>query len=411
MGLRFSWDWQSAPEVRTAELSATWSSLMIEVDDIVATLVERRNDGHGIRKRLDLPTYPLAEWLTINWWVLNAPAHRPDQGSVDFAGAGSGFPWPDLTLRSDRSLMWAQVLQRDQDPDVVRFLTQGQTILDVEQSIGEIAEFIDATVRRLEESGIHDTLLQQEWSAIVDADNDERDFCTVAAAWGFDPYDMPDVVVEQLLAAEKSIGDTALTAELAGAIEFDAIDRAGQWVVAADRHVVVGGRAIPRLGSLVPPESRGRQQPWRDGYRRAREIRQLLGLASTEWAPIDELIKVASVIDEPPSNVDALVRVTGESAGIVVGPHTNDASRRFAGARALARKVSEPRTGLSLLTRGKGYADRVERAFAAEFLAPADGLRKILMGDYSDSAQQIAADRLGVSPSVIEHQIDNQLAA
>jgi Zn-dependent peptidase ImmA (M78 family) len=64
-----------------------------------------------------------------------------------------------------------------------------------------------------------------------------------------------------------------------------------------------------------------------------------------------------------------------------------------------------------LLTRGKGYADRVERAFAAEFLAPADGLREILMGDYSDSAQQIAADRLGVSPSVIEHQIDNQLAA
>lgn len=191
MSLRFSWDWQGAPEVRTAELAATWSRLTIDVDDIIATLVEERHLSHGVRKSVDVPTYPLAEWLAINWWELSAPAHRPDHDGVHFTGAGSGFPWPDVTLRCDRNLMWAQVRQRDRDPDFVRFLTQGQSVLDAEQSLGEIARFVDSTVRRLEEAGIRATFLQQEWAAIQSADRDERDFCTVATAWGFDPYDMP----------------------------------------------------------------------------------------------------------------------------------------------------------------------------------------------------------------------------
>ena len=158
MSLRFSWEWQSAPEVRTAELSATWSRLTIEVDDIIATLVEERERSHGVRKGLDVPTYPLAEWIAVNWWALNASAHRPGDAGVRLAAAGSGFPWPDITLRSDRGFLWVDVRQRDRDPEFVRFLAHGQAVLDAEQAVGEMARFVDSTVRRLEESGVSGTL-------------------------------------------------------------------------------------------------------------------------------------------------------------------------------------------------------------------------------------------------------------
>ena len=410
MSLKFSWDWQGAPEVRSAELAATWANLKIEIDDIVATLVEERDQSHGVRKSIDVSTYPLAEWLAINWWVLNAPAHRPEHRGVKFVEAGSGFPWPDITLQSDRSLMWADIRQRDKDPEFIRFLTQGHTILDAEEGIGEVARFIDLTVRKLEESGISGTLLQQEWTAIQLADREERDFCTVAAAWGFDPYDMPDRATEKLIGAEQVISDPWLLADLARAVDLDAVAGAAEWLLDASHHVTDHASEIPAVQAVFPVESRG-IAPWREGYRRARYVRDLLGLAPTERAPIEALVGVSTVSSDPPRSIDGLVTVSDTSAGLVLGPHVGEEVRRFRSARALARRTTESRMGLSLLTRASRYSDRVERAFAAEFLAPAAGLDAVLGGDYSDDAVQDAARTFGVSQRLIEHQIDNQLVA
>lgn len=57
------------------------------------------------------------------------------------------------------------------------------------------------------------------------------------------------------------------------------------------------------------------------------------------------------------------------------------------------------------------YAERVERAFAAEFLAPAVGVAELLQQDFTDSAIEKLALHYGVSPRVIEHQVENQVAA
>ena len=47
---------------------------------------------------------------------------------------------------------------------------------------------VDAVVERLEFHGISGTLLQEEWKAIQIAKGDERQFCRIAAAIGWDPY-------------------------------------------------------------------------------------------------------------------------------------------------------------------------------------------------------------------------------
>lgn len=408
MSLRFSWEWQSAPDVKLPEEAATWSRLSIEVDEIITTLVEDRAASHGVRKSLDVPTYPLAEWFAINWWALNTSAHHPEHAGVRLTDAGSGFPWPDITLRSDHDFMWADVRQRNRAPESVRFLAQGRAVLEAEDSLIELSRFIDSTVRRLEEAGIAGTLLQLEWAAIQSADNEERDFCLVAAAWGFDPYDVPPQQAAELVDTDQALSDPALLADLAQASNFDSLSQAREWLTDAMARVKIGTLRLPSMDPYTLPPIRS-FAPWREGYRRAQQFRTMLAINSTELPSIEDLVSISDTTSAPPANIDALVKLSDLSAGIVLGKGTIDSARRFAGARALARKTMNPRTGLSLLTRGSQYSDRVERAFAAEFLAPVTGIRESLDGDYSEESQRRVAREYRVSTAVIDHQIENQL--
>jgi Zn-dependent peptidase ImmA (M78 family) len=58
------------------------------------------------------------------------------------------------------------------------------------------------------------------------------------------------------------------------------------------------------------------------------------------------------------------------------------------------------------------YRQAVERAFAAELLAPAEGIARLLDSPpeaVSDEELEQIAEHFAVSPVVIEHQVSNQL--
>jgi len=63
---------------------------------------------------------------------------------------------------------------------------------------------------------------------------------------------------------------------------------------------------------------------------------------------------------------------------------------------------------LSLITRGQTEHQQRNRAFAAEFLAPALSIRRRLSSDHvSEEEVEDVALELGVSAFVIRHQIEN----
>lgn len=410
MTLIFRWEWEPEPSVRIVELAATWCRLNISLDATPVTLVERRDGSGGPRHGLDVPAYPLAEFLAINWWRLSSRSHIPTDRGVRLVQAGAGFAWPDLTLHSDRGLMWATLRQRDKAPEHVRFLTQAETVLEADAVLMAIADLIDNTVRRLEDEGVTGTLLQDEWASIQDADQEERDYCLAAAAWGQDPYDTPADVEALLLDAGKRIGATLL-ADLSRAVPQDQIPDATDWLLEASHFLKPHAVDLPTLGSPDWSSTAG-IAPWRIGYERARLLRERLGLEPTKAAPIDEMLAIKQTKSAAPTNVDGLMSLTGSSdLAVVLGAKTSERSQRFAAARAIGRRSLSPIKGLSLLTRATQYADRSERAFAAELLAPAKGIDDVLAGDFSDTALQIAAEHFNVNPILIQHQVDNQIAA
>lgn len=411
MTLRFTWNWEPAPDVRLPEHAATWARLGIEVGGTFATLVEERDGSFGPRKYLDVPTYPLAELLAVNWWQLNATSHLLSDSGVRLADAAEGFPWPDLTLRGERGLLWTQLRQRDKAPEYVRFLTQGEMVMQADLAIREIARFIDLTVRRLEDQQVSGTLLQDEWATIQASHPEEREFCLLAAAWGFDPYDTPGQVQSMLLDAAGTVKETSLLADLARVMSLNEIDNATGWLKIASREMRTQSFVLPELGQM-DWSSTGGLPAWRVGYERARRLRELLGLPGLTLAPVRELVAMRSTKLEPPGNVDAVVKLDHFKGGVVVGANTSPAARRFVGARALGRRALNPVDGgLSLLTRGPRYGERAERAFAAEFLAPAAGISELLNGNFSDDYIQRAAQYFKVSSRLIEHQVENQLVA
>jgi len=65
-----------------------------------------------------------------------------------------------------------------------------------------------------------------------------------------------------------------------------------------------------------------------------------------------------------------------------------------------------------VLSAARGHDERVARAFAAELLAPAEGIRQSLdaMGKHDDVALEAIARYFHVSPLLVRYQYDNQIA-
>jgi hypothetical protein len=141
--LKFEWAWESAPEVRAPELAATWARLRIDVAGVTATLVEERDSAHGIRKSIDVPTYPLAEWIAFHWWAILAPKARLADGDQSLMRAGERFAWPDLTLTAGSGYLSASLRRMDTPPYFVRFLSSIEAVVDLDATVDELGKFVD----------------------------------------------------------------------------------------------------------------------------------------------------------------------------------------------------------------------------------------------------------------------------
>ena len=413
MRLGISCQWVAAPTVRTPELGATWANIEIRVGDTALTLLKEKSSPSQVREHVTVSAYPLAEWIALNWWSLETSSHRPSYEGLSLRAAGEGFPWPDLTLRSDRQQMWLSASPLNDPNDRVQFLSSLESVVSAQEARYALSRFVDATVRRLEDSGITATLLQDEWAAVQASSEDERSFALVAAAWGYDPYDISAHVADLLIKSAELLRNDQMVADLARAVELDALPKADEWVRQAVEELTLEPDIRKREISLAPLLTADGIVPWREGYQRARNLRGQLGIEDIEAVPLNEFVTTAQVDSVPPGRIPALARLAlGRPSG-AVGPYIEPESNsgRFIGARSLARQITDPGTRYSLITQNNRFTDKFERAFAAEFLAPAKGIEKFLNGDFSEDAQAVAAEAYGVSPLVVAYQVDNQIAA
>lgn len=425
-------EWLDAPGVTTPELAATWARYEIWLGDRCITQVETP-DG-TFRRSVYGSLYPLAYWIASNWWVLgshlrpsavdtrywtwqNAQAY-PWLKQHNVRGAGDGMAWPDLTLVPEGAvtrLVW--FIDDEAQLRPVRFASAGHGIVRTGEFRTDLATIVDHVLERLAESGFPETPLAEEWSEIAKTDTEEREFCQTSARLGLDPYSVDDQTSKAIIDAARKL-PTEVLDDFFDSADSDALNAAFDWAQKAineAEHASHNARQpLDSVYSIVRDTlAPNTEKPWITGYTMARSLRHELSLDDTASFDISPLVGVGNV-SAPSHGIYGFASVHEDRCGVVLGSQGMGSNTiRFGQARALGRALAHPGRGRFLLSTARTDDERVARAFAAELLAPADGIRTMLddIGRNDDSALEAVALQFGVSPLVVRHQYDNQVAA
>jgi hypothetical protein len=425
--LALDFEWIDPAEARGEELRATWARLKISCDETAITsLIDF--ESRGIRNSVFLPLYPLAEWLATHWWFLFAEVETIGRSTSDqydrrhnLRYGAEGFAVPSIKIQplgEQVKVEWRRLRLNAQNLEFTEF---GSAHVSAQELRQTFSDFIAAVLKRLQQVGIENTFLEEEWRSIQAVEAEERDFCSAVASLGFDPYTLDESQQQRIIDVGQSL-PASLLWDFFAVADFSTLQVQRSQVLDALESSRKNSANLAPLKSLKKYFASARRSlgpPWRQGYQFAQELRQRLNLNGEKLRSLPALAKAfgissrqldAAIVKVPvlPSSLGAFGATNSrQSPGFAVSERREE-SVRFAFCRALFEYLTIPADQPLIVTRARSERQKRNRAFAAEFLVPADLLRKILPGHTvgDEDIDDLAAD-FGVSPSVIRHQIEN----
>jgi hypothetical protein len=413
-------EWEDPSGAKGEELRATWCRLAITVGQAPVTRVEDER-AQTVRDAVYCSAYPLAEWFAFNWWsLLNETERRssaPENHNIRFAR--EGFALPDLELFSEDSFVRAVWKPYRPAAAPVRFLNEGFALLDSKAVVREIAAFVEKVVARLKSKGISEGCLIEEWMAIRDTPAEEKEFCETTGALGLDPYDLDDKKAEEIVSISRSL-PVELRREFFLAADSIDLSQQARWV-ARCLHELADYETRTKFAGKKGFYSRqaSASTPWQTGYDLARRFRTDFALRNkiNQAVDVQELcgtrnghLPVIRIGEE--HQLDAVAKLSNESGPQIAASKERESSKTYLLARSICDYLCANSEDSSLLTRVSSDRQKRNRAFAAEVLAPADGIRQHLSGSRTtrDEIAEIAA-HFNVSEWLIEHQVRNHRLA
>ena len=428
-GIEFEFEWLAPQSARGEELRATRARLAMRVCGEVVTRVED-DQTDTFRDGVYLPLYPLAEWLASNWWFLFHEIGHPGKSDYrkrhSLCYAREGYALPNLLLQPYGSVVeihWSPIRYAYSK---LAFLPRGMKTVTTETLQADLTQFIEAVLHRLESQGVVDTPLAQEWSEIQRLDPDEVDFCQAAATLGLDPFSLDDAFQNILVEAGNKIPKELLldfcTTTLPQSFRSDL-----DWLmntIEKIRPQVWRKDTLPRMRGK-PLRIPGTEAPWDSGYQLAREVREMFGIRDTVHAfrSLTDILETLGVgLDGdrqsitiegmPIANLKGIAGADAEGNAKFAFPPVSEPSRKFLFCRGLAEYLTTSGAGTLLITEASSQRQRINRAFAAEFLAPAEDLGSRIQGrTVTETWIEALAEEFFVSPYLIEHQITNHKLA
>lgn len=426
--LRIRWEWEPGQMVKAPEHAATWARIKMSVGPDCLTLVEDRDSGSS-RRSIFAPLYPLAEWAVYNWWFLLYHS-RPARSRLDLPAlgrrdrhcvraAGDGFLWPNLLIipeGRETRLLWFRDREFGEFAHI-RYLSENETIRRTGEVERTLIHLVTSVLNRLVEQGVTGTPLEKEWSSLTALESDERQYCIAAAKLGLDPFSEADEFEASIIESAQRLPQEVLS-EFFDAVHPRHIPQAVDWITDATRQAErfagpPSDQILLARDALAKISARDVDVPWRLGWRQARAARRSLDLADDSVIDMEDFVPLGSK-----TGVDRNVQAVGVAPGdsgrpaVVLGrASVPRASSRFIQGRALWHRIARDEP-MFLITTSYTHLQKAERAFAAEFLAPADGIKSRLEVPPGDATQEdldSVAEHFGVPTFVIEHQIENQL--
>lgn len=430
--LSLDFEWADPLGARGRELRATWARLTLHVDGRPASRVYD-HEVRTVRDSVYVPLYPLAEWIVANWWRLlfeiESPQRMKDphyERRHNLRWAREGYSLPPLSFSAAGELLQLRWESELLTHHRLEFLQSGSTYVGIEPLQRTLRSFITAVVARLTASGITSSFLQREWEIVGNTVGEDADFCVAAATLGLDPYDVPNDVAEAIVAVAESI-PTSIRREFFSVANRELLREESEDVAAAIEAARTNQSDLHGLHDLrqsVPQrQTSNGHAPWDIGYAAARELRKALRIEMQPLRSFSDLAQALrvgsnsflSAIVEQPAGAHAYEAIvaTNQNAGPAFAvTRRNEAARRFQVCRGLYEFLAGRDEGPWIVTTGLSDRQKRNRAFAAEFLAPAAGIQeRVSSAVVSSEEVDELAQHFGVSSDAIVHQLANHRIA
>jgi hypothetical protein len=230
---------------------------------------------------------------------------------------------------------------------------------------------------------------------------------------GHGPDEADESVVSRLLDEIDDFGEDQISELAARGAAHQAIPSVQDLITVAREQGFDGRRddAVAPLESSALP-AYGEGPAWRRGVAAARELRsrERLGGGPIPSARLAEIAGVKNDALERGADTYPFSYEIERSRGVLgfVPRSKWDTGRRFDMARLVGDLVAvDPKAKLRSATDVSTYRQQLQKAFAAEFLAPIDAVDEFLAGDYGEDKQDEAAKEFTVSPMMINALLKN----
>jgi hypothetical protein len=418
--------WTSAQD-GPAEVAQTSCLLEIRVGDRFLTRVD--NDFSGsVTNMPPLSAYPIALWLAASWWRLRWEASPVADSAPslqwrtahEIASAGQGLVWPPVTIASDGDTVVLSVAPRTASFEPLRYLHKGQLLVDGTAFERALDRFIEKVVARLSERGVVTSQLQELWAEIAAErrDSEIAPYRRMEAILGFEPDEGDERLIQEFLKSRSRAGTAALDEiAYASSLNGGAQDTLRQATEIAARLDLNGKMTLPepvlKMAQKLPKLLLA---PWEIGRKLADEFRQQISnnsapVSNRDFSGIFGLPARRFQTSSQDEGLPISLAVVREGKVGVNFRKARSTGKRFEAARLLGDFALSGAVDAWLpATDAATYRQKIQRAFAAQFLCPIDALLSYLSGRISDESVEAAARHFDVSPlAVHSHLVNNRI--
>ena len=383
--------------------------------------------SQSVQQAVRVSAYPLALWLATLWWRIRweplplrirlssgeLPADVNWRMSHEVAAAGHGFVWPRLVFASDGDTISVQCRPTSSlSEEPVRYLSEFDVWMRADEFETATDQFVDLVLRRLDSLG--ETELHVLWKEVLSerADPDQAAGRRIEARLGYDPDEAPLELVGRIVSLATQVGT--------GAVDEIAPVCAGREPESTLTEVVrlaslpgIAGRIDLRRERIEGDRS---YAPWHTARLLAKELRVSLGLGTQGIGNRDlaDLIGIRAQDlrgqTTPATTGPIGLAVRSESGNELkfLFRKRNAPGRRFEAARFLADFLCAEQPDRWLpVTDAATARQKLQRAFAAEFLCPIESLKNYLGAEFLPEAFEDAAEYFGISERAITSHLAN----
>jgi hypothetical protein len=333
--------------------------------------------------------------------------------SHDLPAAGYGFIWPQLSFASDGEAIFVSCRPSPAlSGEPVRYLSEFDVFVGARQFERETDNFMDLVLRRLDSLG--KTELHILWGEVLAerANPTQSGARRLEARLGYDPDEAPVAVLERLLQLASEAGSGVADEVAPVCAGSDPTETLNDLIKLASRPGVPARVSVTREARLED----GSMPPWQRAHRLANAIRKSLGLGTQalDDATLAGLLQIRSDHLKGPAQpllhaqMGLAVRTGNNEELKLLFRKRNRPARRFEAARFIADYLSADKRDRWLpVTDAATARQKLQRAFAAEFLCPIESLRAYLGDEFLPEAFEDAAEHFGISEMAIKSHLAN----